>query len=121
MLPADDEANGFDNKADVGRVSPSLIEQYLSASDKIASLTVGDTVLTGADALPAQYVRPQGFYVLLSVDDPMEAERTFHALAEHGEVRMAIHETFWSRRFGVLVDQFGTPWEISCEAAPSVA
>jgi hypothetical protein len=42
LLPADDEANGFDNIADVLRVSPSLLEQYLSASRKISSLAVGD-------------------------------------------------------------------------------
>jgi len=41
-LPADDEAYGFDNVADVLRVSPSLMEQYLSASSKIAALAVGD-------------------------------------------------------------------------------
>ena len=43
LLPADDEANGFDNIADVLKVSPSLLEQYLTASRKIASLAVGDT------------------------------------------------------------------------------
>jgi cytochrome c5 len=42
LLPADDEANGFDNIADVLKVSPSLVEQYLTASRKIASLAVGD-------------------------------------------------------------------------------
>jgi hypothetical protein len=41
-LPADDEAYGFDNMADVLRVSPSLMEQYMSASSKIAALAVGD-------------------------------------------------------------------------------
>jgi hypothetical protein len=41
-LPADDEGYGFDNIADILRVSPSLLEQYLSASSKIASLAVGD-------------------------------------------------------------------------------
>jgi cytochrome c551/c552 len=46
FLPADDEANGFDNIADVLRFSPSLLEQYLSASDKISSLAVGDPTLT---------------------------------------------------------------------------
>ncbi|MCU1336111.1 MAG: hypothetical protein JWO19_1692 [Bryobacterales bacterium] len=46
LLPADDEANGFDNIADVLRVSPSLLEQYLSASDKISSLAVGDPSIT---------------------------------------------------------------------------
>jgi mono/diheme cytochrome c family protein len=42
LLPADDEANGFDNIADVLKVSPSLLEQYLSASRQIAALAVGD-------------------------------------------------------------------------------
>src|SRR4029077_4137188 len=42
LLPADDESNGFDNIADVLKVSPSLLEQYLAASRKISSLAVGD-------------------------------------------------------------------------------
>jgi hypothetical protein len=44
LLPADDESNGFDNIADVLRVSPSLLEQYLAASRKISALAVGDPV-----------------------------------------------------------------------------
>jgi cytochrome c551/c552 len=46
FLPPDDESNGFDNIADVLKVSPSLLEQYLSASRKIASLAVGDPETT---------------------------------------------------------------------------
>jgi hypothetical protein len=42
LLPADDEANGFDNIADVLKVSPSLLEQYLAAARQIAALAVGD-------------------------------------------------------------------------------
>src|SRR6266571_1940847 len=42
LLPADDESNGFDNIADVLKLSPSLVEQYLAASRKIGSLAVGD-------------------------------------------------------------------------------
>jgi hypothetical protein len=42
LLPADDESDGFDNIADVLRVSPSLLEQYLVASRKISALAVGD-------------------------------------------------------------------------------
>src|SRR5437867_2655 len=45
FLPADDEANGFDNIADVLRVSPSLLEQYLTASRTISSLAVGDPAI----------------------------------------------------------------------------
>ncbi len=42
LLPADDESDGFDNIADVLKVSPSLLEQYLTASEKVSSLAVGD-------------------------------------------------------------------------------
>jgi hypothetical protein len=42
FLPADDEGYGFDNIADILRVSPSLLEQYLAASAKVAAVAVGD-------------------------------------------------------------------------------
>ncbi|NJR51075.1 MAG: DUF1772 domain-containing protein [Leptolyngbyaceae cyanobacterium CSU_1_3] len=37
------------------------------------------------------------------------------ALAENGTVKMQIQQTFWAARFGMLVDQFGTPWMINCD------
>ena len=46
LLPADDEANGFDNIADVLKVSPSLLEQYLTAARKVSALAVGDPATT---------------------------------------------------------------------------
>jgi cytochrome c5 len=46
LLPPDDESYGFDNIADVLRVSPSLLEQYLGASRKISALAVGDPAIT---------------------------------------------------------------------------
>jgi cytochrome c5 len=42
LLPPDDESNGFDNIADVLRVSPSLLEQYLVAARKISAIAIGD-------------------------------------------------------------------------------
>jgi len=42
LLPPDDESNGFDNIADVLKISPSLLEQYLGAARKISALAVGD-------------------------------------------------------------------------------
>ncbi len=41
LLPADDEQHGFDNIADVLSVSPTLIERYLSAAQRISRLVVG--------------------------------------------------------------------------------
>jgi PhnB protein len=48
---------------------------------------------------------------------PEEAERIFGALAEKGTVQMPIQKTFWSVRFGMLVDRFGTPWMVNCDQA----
>jgi PhnB protein len=80
-------------------------------------LVVGDYVLMGSDAPPEYYQRPQGLYVSLTVGEPAEAERIFQALAENGAVQMPLQETFWSARFGMLVDRFGTPWMINCQPA----
>lgn len=86
-----------------------------------ARLTVGDKVLMGSDPPPERYEEMNGVSVTLGIDDPAEAERIFHALAEKGTVRMPIQQTFWAARFGMLFDRFGTPWMINCEpAAPSL-
>jgi len=74
--------------------------------------------LAGADVQPDEYEKAQGFYVLLQVDDLPEAQRMFDALSQDGEVRMPLQETFWSVGYGILVDRFGTPWEISCAQDP---
>ena len=80
-----------------------------------ARLMLGDRVLMGSDPPPGSQERMQGFFVTLGVDDPAEAERIFAALAEGATVRMPLQQTFWARRFGMLVDRFGTPWMINCE------
>ncbi|MBW4445239.1 MAG: VOC family protein [Plectolyngbya sp. WJT66-NPBG17] len=80
-------------------------------------LDLGDQLLMGSDCPPGYFEAPQGFSVQLSIDKPAEAERIFHALAENGNVKMPIEQTFWAFRFGMLVDQFGIPWMVNCEKA----
>ena len=79
-----------------------------------ATFAFGDQVLTGADVLPKQYQKPQGFSVLLNVVAAEETDRIFRTLAENGEVQLPLQETFWALRFGMLTDQFGTPWLVNC-------
>jgi PhnB protein len=85
--------------------------------DKImhARLSIGDHVLMGSDAPPGHQEPPKGFSVSLQAKEPADAERIFNELATNGEVRMPMAQTFWARRFGMLVDQFGIPWMINCE------
>jgi PhnB protein len=82
-----------------------------------ATLKIGDTVMSGGDVAPDRYEKPQGFSVVLEMDDPAAAERIFESLAEGGRVQMPLQETFWAARFAALVDRFGVPWIINCEKA----
>ncbi|HZI81004.1 MAG TPA: DUF1592 domain-containing protein, partial [Vicinamibacterales bacterium] len=45
LLPADNSSSGFDTIADLLFVSPSAMERYLDAAQKISRLAVGDTTL----------------------------------------------------------------------------
>ena len=97
--------------------SGSGVPQTPDTANRImhARLKVGDRLLMGGDA-PKQFAsKPQGFCANIIVDDPAEADRIFHALAEGGVVQMPISETFWARRFGMLIDKFGIPWMVNCE------
>jgi mono/diheme cytochrome c family protein len=44
LLPKDDEADGFDNVASVLSVSPSFLEQYISAARVVTALAMGNPV-----------------------------------------------------------------------------
>lgn len=72
--------------------SPMAHEAPPGWADKVmhASLTIGETLITGSDVPPAQYERPQGFEVMIGPDDPGDAERVFYALAENGTVKIRV-------------------------------
>ena len=84
-----------------------------------ATLTLGTQRLTGADVRPGAYRPPDGFSILLNTDQPEDADRFFAALSAQGTVTMPLQQTFWAVRFGMVTDQFGTPWMINCSNATS--
>jgi PhnB protein len=79
-----------------------------------ARMSIGNQVLMASDAPPDHFQKPQGFSVSLTVGDPAEAERKFKALSEGGSVNMPFGKTFFSKGFGMCVDQFGIPWMVNC-------
>ncbi|HEV7388465.1 MAG TPA: glyoxalase/bleomycin resistance/extradiol dioxygenase family protein [Gemmatimonadaceae bacterium] len=79
------------------------------------SVTIGRQVLEGADVPPDRYDEPQGFSLSLSIPGVQAAEAVFERLATGGRVVYQIEKTFWSERFGMVVDRFGIPWMINCE------
>ncbi len=77
-------------------------------------ILIDGEVLMASDAPPEHFHKPQGFSVSLTVGDSADAERKFKALSEGGSVNMPFGKTFFSRGFGMCVDQFGIPWMVNC-------
>jgi PhnB protein len=76
-------------------------------------MSLNGEVLMASDAPPDHFHKPQGFSVSLTVADPVEAEHKFKALCEGGSVTMPFGKTFFSKGFGMGIDQFGIPWMVN--------
>lgn len=82
--------------------------------DKVmhASFRIGDTQLLASDGRCQGKPSFQGFALSLTVPSEAEADRKFAALADGGQVQMALTKTFVSPRFGMVADRFGVMWMI---------
>jgi len=57
----------------------------------------------------------KGVSITVDFDTVAEAEQAFERLAAGGQVTMPMQSAFWARRWGMLVDRFGTPWIVNGE------
>jgi PhnB protein len=81
-------------------------------SVQYAVMTIGGTELMGSDVAPERFQPMRSVYLSLTVDSADEAERIYALLSDGGEIFMAMEETFFAVRFGMLRDRFGTSWMI---------
>ncbi len=84
------------------------------SGDKVmhASFRIGETTLLASDGRCTGRPGFQGFSLSLTVANDAEAERSFAVLANGGRVEQPLAKTFFSSRFGMLVDRFGVPWMV---------
>lgn len=83
-----------------------------------STFRIGQNILMASDE-PQHGARFSAFSLSLTVPTEAEADRTFAALADGGQVRMPLTRTFWSPRFGMLTDRFGLRWMVNVMAEPS--
>ena len=60
----------------------------------------------------------KGVSITIDYDTVAAAEKVFSALAAGGQVTMPMQPSFWAKRWGMLVDRFGTPWIVNGEPIP---
>lgn len=81
-----------------------------------ACLEIEGQLLMASDAPPSQSDGPmRAVSVSVNVPTVDEAERIFKGLSDGAKITMPMAETFWSPRFGMLTDRFGTHWMIGTD------
>jgi PhnB protein len=77
-----------------------------------SSFKIGETTVMASDGLCSGKPDFKGVSLTISVSNDNEAERLFVALGDGGKVQMPLVKTFFSSRFGMVVDRFGVSWMI---------
>ncbi len=100
---------------------PSQMELPPGSENKVmhSSFLVGDTRVMASDGMCQGAPSFQGVSLSITVPDLAEAERTFNALAEGGQVQQPLIQTFFSPGFGMVADRFGVSWMVVV-AAPEM-
>jgi PhnB protein len=84
-----------------------------------ASFQAGDLNFMVSDAMPSQPVKAgSNLSLSLNFKTVEGIEKTFAALSEGAQVTMALNDTFWGARFGMLTDKFGINWMFNHDYQP---
>ncbi|MGZ6010179.1 MAG: VOC family protein [Rhizomicrobium sp.] len=120
-----DEALAFYKKAigaEVGMLmrwkdNPDPAACNAANKDKVmhASVKIGEATVMASDGRCEGKPEFKGFALTISAKTAAEADKTFTALSDGGQVQMPMTKTFFSERFGMLADKFGVGWMILVE------
>ncbi len=96
---------------------PGMLKPGMGDKVMHASLRVGSTEIMASDGgmcHDSSEAGPsfRGFSLTASVPTEADADRVFTGLAEGGRVQMPLARTFFSPRFGMVLDKFGVSWMV---------
>jgi PhnB protein len=75
-----------------------------------ANFSIGETQIMASDGRATGNPKFEGFALSLSLPTPADVDKAFNALANGGKIEMPLAKTFFSERFGMVVDKFGVFW-----------
>ena len=97
----------FKDAPDQSMITPGNADKVMHSQ-----VHIGDTAVLMSDGRCTGKANFHGIALAISVKSEAEAEKTFAALADGGQVQMPLGKTFFSPRFGMLSDKFGVGWMI---------
>jgi PhnB protein len=90
-----------------GRLPPGSENKIMHAGFRVGGITI-----MASDGCCDATEKFEGFSLSLTVPDGEAADRAFTELADGGKVEMPLTKTFFSPRFGMVIDRFGVSWMI---------
>ena len=97
----------FKDAPDQSMITPGNADKVMHSR-----VQIGDAAVLMSDGRCTGKANFHGIALAISVASEAEAEKTFAALADGGQVQMPLGKTFFSPRFGMLSDKFGVGWMI---------
>ncbi|MGX7149054.1 VOC family protein [Enterococcus ureasiticus] len=70
------------------------------------------------DGMGLTFIEGNNVSLVVSTEDEAKIDRIFSRLAEDGKVTMPLGETFWSKKYGMVVDKFGINWMLNYYMEP---
>jgi PhnB protein len=81
-----------------------------------ASLRINGAPVMVSDGRAQGKPKFEGFALSLDPANEAEAERTFKALSDGGQVQMPLGKTFFAKSFAMVTDRFGVTWMVIVES-----
>ena len=79
-----------------------------------ARMSIGAQLLMASDAPPDHFHKPQGFCGVVDRHRPRRGREEVQGPCRRRSENMPFEKTFFSKGFGMCVDQFGQPWMVNC-------
>jgi PhnB protein len=78
-----------------------------------SSLTTKHFTLMGTDMMGNQVVYGNNIKICIDCSSDQEITDYFNSLAEGGEIKQPLQESFWGATFGAVTDKFGIHWMLN--------
>lgn len=76
---------------------------------------LGSTIMF-SDTFPGSpFIAGNNISLAVVTDDAERIKTIYSKLKQNGQVKMELQETFWSKCYGAVTDQFGIEWQLSHE------
>ncbi|ALS37843.1 glyoxalase [Enterococcus rotai] len=65
------------------------------------------------DGMGLTFIEGNNVSLVINTNDEAKIDRIFNRLAEGGKISMPLGETFWAKKYGMVVDKFGINWMLN--------